>query len=153
VTMRESYQPRVHIGCIRLQAQMVSSRLARHTNCPYAAGLATGGDWPLLLRFSDKEEVPGSSPGSPTADLPVNRHFSCGQMAGHEFLEGRRGCILGAGATPSLRRVGCAALLGSPDRPQESISRTPRGGNELPAGVGRRPRGHHAAAERLLRAC
>jgi hypothetical protein len=68
VTTRESYRPRVHIGCIRLQAQTVSGRLARHKNCPYAAGVATGSDSPLLLRFSDKEEVPGSSPGSPIGD-------------------------------------------------------------------------------------
>jgi hypothetical protein len=67
VTARESYRPRVHIGCIRLPPQMVSSRLTHHETCPYAAGLATGDDWPLLLRFSDKEEVPGSSPGSPTS--------------------------------------------------------------------------------------
>ena len=66
MTTRETHRPRVHIGCTRLQPPMVSSRLTRHKNRSYAAGLATGDDWPLLLRFSDKEEVPGSSPGSPT---------------------------------------------------------------------------------------
>ena len=102
--------------------------------------------------FPDKEEVPGSSPGSPTPILPAHRHFSCGQMAGYEFLDARRGCIWGADATSSLQR-GYAALPGSPDRRWSPISRAPRGGNEPLAGLGRRPRGHHAAGDRLLRAC
>ena len=102
VTTRESYRPRVHIGCIRLQPQIVSSRLTRHKNRPYAAGLATGDDWPLLLRFSDKEEVPGSSPGSPTGDFPANRHLSGGRSTRTGCSTTRRGCIWGAVATSSL---------------------------------------------------
>ncbi len=100
MTAREIYRPRVHIGCIRLQPPMLSSRLTRGKSRPYAAGLATGDDWPLLLRFSDKEEVPGSSPGSPivrVAELPAFEQHSGIWAAGGSA---RSGCSMGPyGAT------------------------------------------------------
>jgi hypothetical protein len=95
---------RVHFGCTRSPSAVVSGRLTSPRNRRFAALLTTGDDCRLPLTFSDKEEVPGSSPGSPTPILPAHRHFSCGQMAGYEFLDARRGCIWGADATSSLQR-------------------------------------------------
>ena len=56
----------VHIGCIRLSCAVVSSRLTSVNMPRFPATLTTADDWSLLPSFSDKEEVPGSSPGSPT---------------------------------------------------------------------------------------
>jgi hypothetical protein len=84
VTTQETNRPRVHIACIRLQPPMVFNRLTHHETRSYAASLTTGDDWTLLLRFSDKEEVPGSSPGSPTPRSPVNAGDSgFSETAGH----------------------------------------------------------------------
>ena len=56
---------RVHFGCIRSPSAVVSGRLTSPRNWRFAALLTTGDDCRLPLTFSDKEEVPGSSPGSP----------------------------------------------------------------------------------------
>ena len=53
---------RVH----EVASQIAPSRLATGGNRLYAGAFTTGRDWRLLTYFSDKEEVPGSSPGSPT---------------------------------------------------------------------------------------
>ena len=57
---------RVHFGCTRSPSAVVSGRLTSPRNWRFAALLTTGDDCRLPLTFSDKEEVPGSSPGSPT---------------------------------------------------------------------------------------
>ena len=59
-------RPGVQIGCIRLSTAVVSGRSSSPRIAQFAASLTTGDDWTLPLTFSDKEEVPGSSPGSPT---------------------------------------------------------------------------------------
>ena len=69
-------RPGVQIGCIRLSTAVVSGRLASPSIGQFAASLTAGGDWTLPLTFSDKEEVRGSSPGSPTRDFPAHSHFS-----------------------------------------------------------------------------
>ena len=63
----------VHIGCIRLSCAVVSSRLTSVNMPRFPAALTTADDWSLLPSFSDKEEAPGSSPGSPTSQKPCKR--------------------------------------------------------------------------------
>ena len=92
----------VHIGCIRLSCAVVSSRLTSVNMPRFPATLTTADDWSLLPSFSDKEEVPGSSPGSPTGDFPANRHPSGGRSTRTACSTTRRGCIWGAVATSSL---------------------------------------------------
>jgi hypothetical protein len=58
-------RPRVHIGCRRFRIPILPGRLAIREKPRFAGCLPT-----LLYSaqppgFSDKEEVPGSSPGSP----------------------------------------------------------------------------------------
>lgn len=52
--------------------------------------------------FPDKEEVPGSSPGSPTLDFPAKRALFVWRDGCREVLSIPRGCIRGARATSSL---------------------------------------------------
>jgi hypothetical protein len=110
---------------------MVASRLARHKTCPYAAGLATGGDGPLLLRFSDKEEVPGSSPGSPTGWSPADAGFLTSRSARSTSvfqLWKRRGSLFTPGAI-YVRR--CRHRLSRPNggRPRNKPSRSEESGH------------------------
>jgi hypothetical protein len=56
----------VHEGCISLSSPVASSRLGQTIFTGFAGLFATGDDWAQRWFFSDKEEVPGSSPGSPT---------------------------------------------------------------------------------------
>jgi hypothetical protein len=65
----------VHAGCISLSSPVVSSRLAEPVFTGFAGLFATGDDWTRHWFFPDKEEVPGSSPGSPTREVPAIRRF------------------------------------------------------------------------------
>jgi hypothetical protein len=56
----------VHAGCISLSSPVAPSRLGDRLFNGFAGLFATGDDWTRHWFFPDKEEVPGSSPGSPT---------------------------------------------------------------------------------------
>src|SRR5450755_3698768 len=55
----------VHAGCISLSSPVASSRPGDRLFNGFAGLFATGCDWMRHWFFPDKEEVPGSSPGSP----------------------------------------------------------------------------------------
>jgi len=59
-------RPRGHIGCISSKRPMISTRIAIRETTLYAGDLSISDDCSQCLMFPDKEEVPGSSPGSPT---------------------------------------------------------------------------------------
>ena len=107
-------RPGVQIGCIRLSTAVVSGRLASPRIAQFAASSTTGDDWTLPLTFSDKEEVPGSSPGSPITYL-LTYYKSPAQ---DRFLSGDR--TPSSMPRPARTRSGAATvepILGAPPPP------------------------------------
>jgi hypothetical protein len=109
-------RPRVQIGSIRLTSHVEASRLAMCENHVYAGAFATQHDWTSPKRFSDKEEVPGSSPGSPISRSPVDTAIRAsdgwGFVAGKHVWKRHGSPPLGSSSgLQSLRRAWIAAQM------------------------------------------
>ena len=87
------HRHRVHIGCIRSRTAPGQIGRVPRTNGVYAGNSRVWSNGASVPAYPDKEEVPGSNPGSPTLRSPVDtgdsrfwRRARCRREAGMEAL-------------------------------------------------------------------